>query len=121
MRGSLIDVIDQLDAVDDSDRFEPPCIFAEGGPDASPAAQALVCPSDEESSIACPHDPALYYVLEVWQAKECVEVWSEWRGGRQPTPRDKFAAVMYYSRNDAWLPLKDEHAEPGAAADTGRN
>ena len=33
MRGSLIEVIDWLDAVDDSDRFEPPCIFAEGGPD----------------------------------------------------------------------------------------
>lgn len=106
MGQSLIEVIDRLDAVDDSDRFDPPCIFAEGGPDAGPEARALVCPGDEAGSFVCPQDPALSYVLMVQQAKECVEVWSEWRGGRQPTPRDKFAAVMYYSRRDAWLPLE---------------
>jgi hypothetical protein len=106
LRASLIDVIDQLDAVDDTDRFEPPCIFAVGGPDALPTAPAIVCPSDEEGSFVCPQDPDLSYVLQVQQAKECIEVWSAWRGGRRPTSRDKFAAVMYYSRNDAWLPVE---------------
>jgi hypothetical protein len=105
VRGALIDVIDRLDEVDDSDRYEPSCIFAEGGPDALPTARAVVCPGDEEGSFVCSQDPALSYILMVRQAKECVEVWSEWRGGRRPTPQDKFAAVMYYSRNDAWLPL----------------
>ena len=102
---SLIEVIDRLDAVDDFDRFEPPCIYAEGGPDAAPDARALVCPGDEEGSFVCPQDPALSYVLEVGLAKECVAVWSLWRGGRRPSPRDKFAAVMHYSRRDAFLPL----------------
>ncbi len=106
MRGSLIDVIDRLEAVDDSDRYNSPCIFAEGGPDAPPGARALVCPGHEEGSFVCPEDPTLSYVLMVQQAKECVEVWSEWRDGQRPTPQDKFAAVMYYSRNDAWLPLE---------------
>lgn len=106
MRGSLIDVIDQLDAVDDSDRFASPCIFAEGGSGAAPGARALVCPSNEAGSFICPDDATLSYVLMVQQAKECVEVWSEWRGGRQPNPQEKFAAVMFYSRHDAWLPLE---------------
>jgi hypothetical protein len=107
MQGTLIEVIDRLDAVEDSDGDEPPqCIFAEGGPDAAPGARALVCPGDEEGSLDCPRDPGLSYVLEVEQARECIEVWSEWRGGRRPTPQDKLAAVMYYSRNDAWLPLE---------------
>jgi hypothetical protein len=106
VQGSLIEVIDRLDEVDDSDRFESPCIFAEGGPDAAPDARALVCPGDKEGSFVCPQDPTLSYVLMVQQAKECVEVWTTWRGGRRPTPQDKFAAVMYYSCHDAWLPLE---------------
>ena len=106
MQGSLIEVIDCLDAVDDSDRFPPLCIFAEGGPDAAPEARAVVCPGDEKGSFVCPEDSALSYVLEVELAKEGIDVWSVGRGGRQPTPRDKFAAVMHYSRNDSWLPLE---------------
>ena len=103
---SLIEVIDQLDAVDDSDRFPPPCIFAEGGPDATPDARALVCDGDEQGSFVCPQDPALTYVLEVDLAKECVEGWSAGRGGRRPAATDKFAAVMHYARHDSWLPLE---------------
>jgi len=106
VQGSLIDVIDQLDDVDDSDRYQSPCIFAEGGSDATPNARALVCSGDDEGSFACPQDQTLSYVLMVQQAKECIEVWSEWRGNRRPTPQEKFAAVMFYSRNDAWLPLE---------------
>ncbi|QEL19490.1 hypothetical protein PX52LOC_06563 [Limnoglobus roseus] len=53
-RGSLIDIIDRLDAVDESDRFASLCIFAEGGPDALPSAPAMFCPSDEERSFDCP-------------------------------------------------------------------
>ena len=92
--------------MDDSDRFDSPCIFAVGGIDAAPEAPALVCPGDEDGSFECPQDPSLSYVLMVQQAKECISVWSQWRGGRRPTPEDKFAAVMYYSRHDAWLPLE---------------
>ncbi len=106
MHGTLIDVIDLLDEVDDSDQFEPPCIFAEGGPDATSEARAIVCPRDENDSFACPLDPTLTEILMVSQAKECIEVWSQWRNGQRPTAQDKFAAVMFYARNDAWLPLE---------------
>jgi hypothetical protein len=105
VEGLLIDVIDRLDEVDDSDRFASPCIFAEGGPNALSTARALVCPSDDAGSFACPKDPTLSYVLMVQQAKECIEVWSEWRPGRLPSRQDKYLAVMFYSRNDAWLPI----------------
>ena len=102
MRRSMIEVIDRIDMVDDSDRYNSLCIFAEGGPD----ARAMVCAGDEEGTFVCPQDPALSYVLMVQQAKECIDVWSEWRGGQQPTAQEKYAAVMFYSRHDAWLPVE---------------
>lgn len=110
MKGPLIDLIDRLDEVDDSDPYRPKCIFAEVGADSSPTARAIICAGDEDGSFACPEDADLSYVLQVEQAKECVEVWSEWRGGRRPTREDKFAAVMHYSRYGAWLPLDETRA-----------
>lgn len=105
MGQSLIEVIDRLDEVGDCDHFPPPCIFAEGGTDAAPEARAIVCHGDERGSFVCPQDPALSYILEVDLARECVAGWAASRG-RQPTPLDKFAAVMHYSRHDVWLPLE---------------
>jgi hypothetical protein len=103
---TLIEVIDRLDQVDDSDRFNPRIIFAEGESSALPTARALVCPGDEEGTRQCPLDSTLREVLLVWLAKEAIQVWSFWRGGRLPNAEDKFEAVVYYSRNDAYLPVK---------------
>lgn len=102
---SLIEVIDQLDAAIDTDRFTPPCIFAEGGPDATPDARALVCDGNQDGPFVCPQNSALTYVLDVDLAKDCVVGWSLDRGGRRPTATDKFAAVMDYARHYSWLPL----------------
>jgi hypothetical protein len=106
VNGSLLEVLDRLDQVEDSDRYAPLCIFAEGGADGTPQSHALVCPGDEEGSFVCPSDPSLSYVLEVQQAREAIDVWSHWRGGHKPSAADKFAAVMYYSRRDAFLPVE---------------
>lgn len=108
---TLLETIDTLDTVNDDDRFEPQCIFAEGGPDAACNARAIVCPGDSEGSFNCTFEPELSYVLMVEQAKECIEVWSEWRQGQMPTAQEKFAAVMYYSRHDAWLPVEQFNEE----------
>ena len=105
MDGILIDLIDRLDEVDDSERYESPCLFAKGGTDALPSSKACVCPSDETGSFICPQDPELSYVLTVQHAKEAVEVWSEWRDGRLPNREQKYAAVMFYARHDAWMPV----------------
>ena len=56
---TLIEVIDRLDQVDDSDRFNPRIIFAEGESSALPTARALVCPGDEEGTRQCPLDSTL--------------------------------------------------------------
>jgi hypothetical protein len=44
------------------------------------------------------------YVLELWVAREVLEVWSAWRGGRVPSLAEACAAVVYYVENDAYLP-----------------
>ncbi len=44
------------------------------------------------------------YVLEVSLIKEVIDVWSLWRGGKTPTQLDKVNAVLYFIKNDAYLP-----------------
>src|SRR5882724_10168206 len=85
MPGTLIEVIDRLDEVDESDRYASPVIFVEGGADAPPTARTIVCPGDEEGTLICPPDSALSEVLLVPLAKKAIEVWSAWRGGKNPT------------------------------------
>jgi len=103
----LLDLINRLDEVDDSDRFAPLEIYAKGGPKADSDAVAVVCHGDEEGTLLCPEDPTLGYVLSAELAKEAIEVWSKWRGGKSPEPQEKYAAVLYYSRHDAYLPVED--------------
>lgn len=45
------------------------------------------------------------YLLEVSLARETIEVWSDWRNGLEPTSSDKADAVIYYAKNDAYMPL----------------
>lgn len=105
MQDSLIEIIDRLDEVDDFNRFESVDIYAEAGSRSATNSRSVICIGDDTGSMQCPLDSTLSYVLSVQQAKECIEVWSEWRPGRSPMAQDKFDAVMYYSRNDAWLPV----------------
>ena len=122
MNSMLIEVIDRLDELDDSARYDPLEIYAEGGRDAEPQSRAVVCPGDEGGTKACPQDPSLSYVLMVYLAKEASEVWSEWRGGKSPTKQEKLDAVLYYSRHDAFLPLWGAFPDlpPGRHSELGR-
>jgi hypothetical protein len=52
MQGRLLELIDRLDEVDDSDRYDPPTIYAEGGHDAAPTARAVICAGDDEGTWA---------------------------------------------------------------------
>jgi hypothetical protein len=52
-----------------------------------------------------PEATAMQYLLEVGIAKVVLKVWSQWRGGREPSPQEKCEAVIYYAKNDAYLPL----------------
>jgi hypothetical protein len=44
------------------------------------------------------------YMLEVSLAVEAIEIWSQWRNGRVPTPQDACEAVLYYASKDAYQP-----------------
>jgi hypothetical protein len=47
------------------------------------------------------------YFLEVFIAKEVLVVWRAWRGGREPSIADKCEALIYYAKNDAYIPLEE--------------
>lgn len=95
---TLADVMAQLDSFDDD-----LTIYAEQNPDWSANSLAVVLPEPEEGGVP---DGAqgMSYLLEVFLAKEAIEVWSGWRAGRKPTVRDKCEAVIHYAEQDAYLP-----------------
>jgi hypothetical protein len=43
-------------------------------------------------------------LLEVYLAKEVLQVWTEWRGGRQPSPEQRCRAVIWYVEKDSYMP-----------------
>ena len=105
LQGTLLAVLDQLSDYNDSVRYCSAVIYAEAGTESDPDAQCIVCPGDNNDSFVCPLNPNLYEVLMVQLAKDAIEVWSLWRENQQPTPLDKFKAVMFYAQNDAYLPV----------------
>jgi hypothetical protein len=66
----------------------------------APTGSARAAVGPDEANLGVP------YLLEVALAREAIEVWQKWRGGRVPTLEDKVAAVAYYARNDAFLPVE---------------
>lgn len=49
---------------------------------------------------------SMTYLLEISIARDVLQVWSEWRGGRNPSIHEKVAAVVYYADTDAFLPVE---------------
>jgi hypothetical protein len=46
----------------------------------------------------------LEYLLEVFIAKEILEVWREWHNGQTPSEPQMCDAIIYYAMHDAYLP-----------------
>lgn len=76
------------------------------------ATVAAVRPWTADSPAVCSTDYAapvtressgLVYLLEVNLAKEVVEVWRNWHGGREPALSDVVRAVIYYAEHDAYI------------------
>ena len=106
--GTLFELIQCLDEFEDSDRFHPLVIYAQGGADAGRNSPALVCARNEGGSLTCRLDASLSEVLSVEQARDAIAVWSAWRGGVTPSPADRFNTVMFYSRHGAFFPLETD-------------
>jgi hypothetical protein len=94
---TLREVVDRLDEF-----AQDETIYAES---MRPAARAVVAAEPDDGSVP-PIAVGLAYLLEVSAAREAIEVWRNWRAGREPTLNDKLAAVAYYMENDAWLPIE---------------
>jgi hypothetical protein len=91
---TLRDVVGELDGLDDE-----AVIYTDG---ASPAARAAVVTGAEVERAKA---DGLRYFLEVALAKDAVAVWSDQRGGAEPTVDDQLLAISYYATHDAYLPL----------------
>ena len=106
--GTLIELIQRLDELEDSDPVHPLVIYAQSGAGAGRNSPALICPRGESGSPACPLDASLVEVLSVVQARDAIGVWSAWRGGVTPSTEERFRAVMFFSQNGGYLPLETD-------------
>jgi len=94
----LVDLLQQLDNLD-----EDQTIYIEED-SWSGTSEVVVSFEPDDGSIP-PEAAGKKYLLEVDLAGEVLEVWSDWRAGREPTPKDMVEAIIYYARNDAYMPV----------------
>ena len=94
---TLGEILDSLEALD-----EDLTIYA---PEARPLTQEspAVTAMEPDDGSDPPEAVGLTYLIEVYLAKEALDSWSEWRGGRVPTTAERVEAIAYYADNDAYL------------------
>ncbi|MEJ2600980.1 MAG: hypothetical protein P8Z00_21795 [Anaerolineales bacterium] len=92
----LLDNINQFD--DDSVIFVP--INSRPHEDTEAMVSRIIL-IDEPPGIQTPE--GMKYLLEVELAKEVIQVWKDWRNGNEPSPFEKYQAVLYYAEKDAYF------------------
>lgn len=97
--GELLEAIDTLDS--DLTLYAPASRPLSAGSPGLAATEA-----DGSGQVEAVRE--LVYLLEVYLAREAIEVWSTWRNGRVPTRDERVAAVAFYADNDAYLPADSE-------------
>ena len=93
---ALVARLDELD--------EEHTIYAVGGPQATPEADAVAALEPDDGSLP-PEAIGMAYLLEVNEARSVVQVWAEWRDGRAPSQDEACSAILHYARHDAYLPV----------------
>lgn len=95
----LIDIANELESLDDNY-----VITCSGKPNWSPDSSASLVLVEEFSE---PSNDVFIpnYFLEVFIAKEVLDVWKNWRNERIPTADERCEALIYYAKNDAYIPL----------------
>jgi hypothetical protein len=91
----LSEIVANLDKTD-----EDWTIFADRSAPVGPDTPAEVAAAEGEGP------EGLQYFLEVYLAKEAVEVWGQWRDGRKPSLAQACKAVIWYAEHDAYMPLE---------------
>lgn len=92
---SLLDVIFALASADQEATIYAARPF-------SPDSVATVCVEPEDGVAPA----GLSYLLEVGLACEVLDVWEQWRNGKEPTPEEAVRAVIYYGEHDAYEPVQ---------------
>lgn len=78
-------------------------IYAEANPAWSGNSAATVGPSNVDIEQLTKFK-GMPYFLEVWLAKEVLEVWQDWRNGQVPTEQEALEALIYYATFDGYMP-----------------
>lgn len=90
----LGDVLGDLDKLD-----EEATIYVKDG-HVDDSTQSLVLAEGEAPPLG------FKYLLEVFLAKDAIDVWSQWRSGRRPSRAERSAAVAHYASHDTYLPTE---------------
>jgi hypothetical protein len=94
---TLGDILDSLESLD-----EDLTIYAPMDRPLTAESPAVIAMEPDDGSDP-PEAVGLSYLIEVYLAKEALDSWSEWRGGREPTTVQRVEAIAYYADNDAYL------------------
>lgn len=96
---TLKELLSQIDNIDDD-----LTIYASAAPEITPESEAIATLEPEAGDIPA-EAKGMRYLLEVFLAKEVIDVWGKWRQGVKPTPEQMSEAVIYFAENDAYLPV----------------
>jgi hypothetical protein len=101
----LVDFLPKLDEYDKAGRFDRELtIYASKDPNWRPESEViLVLDPDDRILPITINGVEFDYLLEPSIAKEVLEVWQEWHGGKTPSPEEMCEAVIYYAERDAYL------------------
>ena len=95
----LIDLLDHITQFDDDSVIFVP-MSSRPNEDSEAVVRKIII-FDEPPGLQTPD--GMKYLLEVELAKEVIQVWKDWRNGREPSPYEKYQAVLYYAEKDAYL------------------
>jgi hypothetical protein len=99
---TLADIAGHLNELEDGDT-----IYVAQDAQWTPSSAAMVSRAPGDGSMPPAADGSRYF-LEVYLAKEVIDVWREWRGGREPTLVEMCEALIFYASRDAYLPVDAE-------------
>jgi hypothetical protein len=95
----LIELIGKLDELEDN-----LIIYIPRGRSVRQDIEAITGPLEEYGQFGIPPEGYEYF-LEVFTAKEVLQVWGDWRNGKNPDKYEKYQAILYYVEHDAYLPV----------------
>jgi hypothetical protein len=95
---TLAELISDLENLDDD-----LTVYIAADSEWNASSVAVVCLEPEDGSLP-PDASGMEYFLEVYLAKQVLDIWQKWREGRPPTLQKKCEAIIYYAKNDAYLP-----------------